>query len=243
MGILIDKILFWRKKKNTIPVDFSAELVQIISAVKPFTMTSAERLFAFHESVKYISTNKLSGAIVECGVWKGGSMMAALSTLKNLNDISREAYLYDTFEGMSEPDANDKAVNGESADTLLKKGDKSQSDSVWCVAGLDEVKKNVSQINYPADKIHYVVGKVEDTLLHTVPDQIAILRLDTDWYQSTKMEMEVLFPKLVKGGVLIIDDYGHWQGSRKAVDEYIAANNIKILLNRIDYTGRIGIKQ
>ncbi len=243
MGILIDKILFWRKRKNTTPVDFSAELVQIISTVKPFTMTSAERLFAFHESVKYISKNNIPGAIVECGVWKGGSMMAALRTLKNLKDVTREVYLYDTFEGMSAPDANDKAVNGETADALLEKGDKSQSNSVWCVAGLDEVKKNVSTINYPPDKIHYVVGMVEETLLHTIPDQIAILRLDTDWYQSTKMEMEVLFPKLIKGGVLIIDDYGHWQGSRKAVDEYIAENNITILLNRIDYTGRIAIKQ
>lgn len=243
MGMLLDKILFWKKKKNTIPVDFSDELIGIITNVRAYTMTSAERLFAFHEAVKYIHKNNVQGSIVECGVWKGGSMMAALSTLKNVGDISREAYLYDTFEGMSEPDANDKAVNGESADALLKKGDKSQSDSVWCVAGLDEVKKNVSKINYPADKIHYVVGKVEDTLIHTIPDQIAILRLDTDWYQSTKMEMEVLFPKLVKGGVLIIDDYGHWQGSRKAVDEYIANNNIQILLNRIDYTGRIAIKQ
>jgi Macrocin-O-methyltransferase (TylF). len=243
MGILINKILFWRKNKIKLPVDFGDELKDIIDVVKPYTMTSPERLFALHESVQYIVKNNIPGAIVECGVWKGGSMMAALSTLKKLNDTSRMAYLYDTFEGMSAPDENDKHFNGAGADALLEKGDKTNSFSIWCVAGLEEVKRNIAKVFYPEEKVQYIVGKVEDTLVHTIPDQIAILRLDTDWYQSTKMELEVLFPKLSKGGILIIDDYGHWQGSRKAVDEYIANNNIQMLLNRIDYTGRIGIKQ
>jgi O-methyltransferase len=84
---------------------------------------------------------------------------------------------------------------------------------------------------------------VEDTIPASVPEQIALLRLDTDWYESTKCELEILFPRLVKGGVIIIDDYGCWQGARKAVDEYFNKNNIAILLNRMDDTGRIGIKQ
>ena len=95
---------------------------------------------------------------------------------------------------------------------------------------------------YPFSLFRFIQGKVEDTLKTNIPEKIALLRLDTDWYESTRMEMETLFPKLVKGGVLVIDDYGHWQGARKAIDEYLASHNIRILLNRIDYTGRIAVK-
>jgi hypothetical protein len=90
--------------------------------------------------------------------------------------------------------------------------------------------------------VRLVKGKVEDTVPKNAPEKIALLRLDTDWYESTRHELVHLFPRLLPGGVLIIDDYGHWQGARKAVDEYIAGNQVKILLNRVDYTGRIGVK-
>jgi hypothetical protein len=100
----------------------------------------------------------------------------------------------------------------------------------------------MAMTNYPQDKLNYVVGKVEDTIPETLPRKIALLRLDTDWYESTLHELNHLYPLLTEGGVLIIDDYGHWQGAKKAVDEYIEKNKLKILLNRIDYTGRIAIK-
>lgn len=97
--------------------------------------------------------------------------------------------------------------------------------------------------NFPEANLIYVKGKVEDTLPVNKPaGKIALLRLDTDWYESTKHELNILFPMLVQNGVLIIDDYGHWQGCRKAVDEYIQENKLPLLLNRIDYTGRIAIK-
>jgi hypothetical protein len=86
-----------------------------------------------------------------------------------------------------------------------------------------------------------IAGKVEETLPEHAPESIALLRLDTDWYESTRHELEHLFPRVVAGGVLLLDDYGHWKGSRKAVDEYFAAQGITMLLNRVDYTGRLGI--
>jgi hypothetical protein len=104
------------------------------------------------------------------------------------------------------------------------------------------VKLNIESTNYPKNLVHFVKGKVEDTIPQTMPEKIAILRLDTDWYESTYHELKHLFPKLVKGGIIIIDDYGHWKGAREAVDQYFTENGIHILLNRIDYTGRIGIK-
>jgi hypothetical protein len=125
---------------------------------------------------------------------------------------------------------------------MLTKSDINDATSVWCFSSIEEVKNNIATLNYPTEKVYFVKGKVEDTIPTTIPQKIAVLRLDTDWYESTKHELEHLFPLLVSGGVLIIDDYGHWEGARKAVDEYIEKNNLNILLNRIDYTGRIAIK-
>ena len=97
------------------------------------------------------------------------------------------------------------------------------------------------ETGYPMAQIQFVSGMVEQTLLKQKPEKVALLRLDTDWYESTKCELEQLFPRLVPGAVLIIDDYGHWDGCRRAVDEYFEQHQVRMLLNRIDYTARIGI--
>ena len=214
-------------------------------SVKEMTMTSAERILALCEAIDYISDSRIPGDIVECGVWKGGSMIAAATTLLRHGDDQRKLWLYDTFEGMSPPSELDVDYLGNNAEELMDNSSVEVSDSVWCCAHLQEVKQNLGSTPYPQNHIHFVVGPVEETLVdqNNLPEKIGLLRLDTDWYESTKVELEVLFPRLVDGGVLIVDDYGHWQGCRKAVDEYLQKNNIRIFLNRIDYTGRIGIKQ
>lgn len=222
--------------------DIPAFLIEIYKKVKPYTMTSPERVFALCEAVKYIHEQNIEGDIVECGVWKGGSMMAVAETLLRSGDSSRNLHLFDTFEGMAPPSEKDVDIAGVSAESLLKQSDKNKDESVWCRASLEMVKRALGSVGYPGEKIHFVKGMVEQTIPLSAPDKIALLRLDTDWYESTKHEMEHLFPRLSKGGVLIIDDYGHWQGARKAVDEYLETNKIKILLNRIDYTGRIAVK-
>jgi O-methyltransferase len=237
--------IFSSEKKKTevpLPADFEVLHTQVYNDVKPYTMTSPERVFGLIEAVKYISKNKIEGDIAECGVWRGGSMLAIAKTLCYMNDIRRKLFLYDTFSGMSTPTEVDKTADDKKAAELLKKGDKKTSE-VWAYSGLAEVKTTMGIADYRNDLVHYVEGKVEDTIPGTLPGKIALLRLDTDWYESTKHEMTHLFPLLVTGGVLIVDDYGFWKGARKAVDEYIAENNIRILLNRMDDTGRIAIKQ
>jgi len=221
--------------------DIPTSLIEVYKKVKPYTMTSPERVFALCEAVKYIHEKNIEGDVVECGVWKGGSMMAVAEILLSSGDSSRNLYLFDTFEGMTPPTEKDVDISGVPAETLLEQSDKIKEESVWCCASLEMVQSAVNSIGYPSEKIHFVKGMVEQTIPFSAPDKIALLRLDTDWYESTKHEMEHLFPRLVKGGVLIIDDYGHWQGARKGVDEYLEKNNIKILLNRIDYTGRIAV--
>jgi O-methyltransferase len=152
-------------------------------------------------------------------------------------------YLYDTFEGMSEPTEHDKTYYGKDAESLLKENANKQANLVWAYSTLEDVKSAVKTTGYPEGKIKFIKGKVEETIPETIPSKIAILRLDTDWYESTKHELIHLFPLLTKGGVLILDDYGHWQGARKAVDEYFKNHITPILLNRIDETGRIAVKQ
>ena len=228
---------------NRIPQDFEEIHNKIYKKVCNHTMTSPERIYSLIEAVKYIETNQIQGDIVECGVWKGGSMMAVAETLQSLKSNNRSLYLYDTYEGMSEPTDADKTFSGEDAKQLLEKDADKEKNMVWAYSALDTVKAGMQSTGYPSEQIHYIKGMVEDTIPKNIPEKIAILRLDTDWYESTKHELIHLFPLLSKNGVLILDDYGHWAGAKKAVDEYIAEKNICILLNRIDATGRIAIKQ
>jgi O-methyltransferase len=223
------------------PPDFSDVTIRLCNAVKPYTMTTPERISALIESVRYIVANKIDGAMVECGVWKGGSTMAMMLTLMSLGETDREVYLYDTFSGMSTPTEHDVSFQGEKAQQQL---DGLPDDALgWCRSSLEEVKRNILGTGFDQNKVHFIEGKVEDTIPAHLPRRIALLRLDTDWYESTKHELTHLFPLLEPNGVLIIDDYGHWQGAREAVDEYIEEHKICILLNRIDYTGRIAVKR
>ena len=220
--------------------DLSAADQHIIQRVSPFTMTSLERRASLLGAVDHIVKHRIAGDIVECGVWRGGSMMAVALALMARGDTSRHLYLYDTFEGMSEPTEHDKALSGELAQTQLARTDREHP--LWAVAGLEDVKANLASTGYPAERIHYVLGKVEDTIPATLPKQIALLRLDTDWYESTRHELQHLYPLLAKHGPLIIDDYGHWQGARQAVDEYFANAAEPVFLHRVDYTARLHIK-
>ena len=169
-------------------------------------------------------------------------MMLVAKTLLKLRQNDRNLYLFDTFEGMSAPNEFDIHHTGRPASELLEKADIKNRKSFWCYAPLDEVKRDVFSIGYDQSKIQLIKGMVEDTIPANAPNTISILRLDTDFYESSLHELIHLYPRLSRGGVLIIDDYGYWQGQRKAVDEYFSKNNIQIFLNRIDSCGRIGIK-
>jgi hypothetical protein len=157
-----------------------------------------------------------------------------------LGDTGRSLYLYDTFEGMPPPTDLDKDYLGNTAASQMAVQDKNSI--IWARAQLEQVQANMAVTQYPSERTVYVKGKVEDTIPTQIPHRIALLRLDTDWYESTRHEMEHLFPRLVVGGVLILDDYGHWEGARRAVDEYLAEHRIKLMLGRIDMGGRIAVK-
>jgi hypothetical protein len=206
---------------------------------RDYTMTSPERMYALWSAARYVSGAGLAGDVVECGVWKGGSTMLAALALLAVGDRARTLWLYDTFTGMAEPTEHDVDHTGRDARERFEREEQAGG---WLVAPLDEVRAALASTGYPAERLRFVAGKVEETIPREAPERIALLRLDTDWYESTRHELEQLWPRLVPGGVLLIDDYGHWQGARRAVDEFFARQRTPVLLQRIDYTGRIALK-
>ena len=214
---------------------------RIISSVLPYSMTGEDRILATVAAVEYIVEHDIPGAIVECGVWRGGQMMAAALALNHLQ-ARRPLFLFDTFEGMTAPKEVDRDMEGQVAQGTFTAMSGNAVGKRWCEARLDEVQRNVASTGYPMELVHFVVGPVEQTLPEAAPEKIAYLRLDTDWYASTIHELNHLFPKVSRLGVVAVDDYGHWEGARKATDEYLSQHAVPALLHRIDYSGRQFIK-
>lgn len=249
-GTLARKLLLRQgyRLERRYPIDIRQDVIDTIERVTPHSgfgdlaQMSPERFAALCSAVEYVVENEIPGSIVECGVFRGASMMAVAHTLVHLDRSDRDLYLFDTFEGMPEPTDRDVTITGVRARERWR-NKRTANGSVWCYASLDDVRTNMRTTGYDDSKIHYVKGMVEDTLPLHAPDEIALLRLDTDWYESTRHELTHLFPRLAAGGILIVDDYGHWTGARKAVDEYLAEHHVQIFLARIDYTARIAVKQ
>lgn len=225
--------------KQKFPADFDKQDIEIIEAVQAYTMTGIDKLHALISATRYVERYNIPGAIVECGVWRGGSMHAVARVLDKAGVYDRELYLYDTYEGMTPPTADDIQHDGQSAaDRLANSG---KTSLVWAVASLEDVKAGFDKVPYPAERLHFIKGPVEETIPGQLPEQIAILRLDTDWYESTAHELKHMYNRLVSGGVLMIDDYGYWQGSRKATDEFVDRIGKRLLLLRMG-SGRVAVK-
>ena len=241
-NILYLRILFYLhgKESKDFPVEIKEEEKEIIKLSDKYTMTDNITMWALIQSIKNVIQNKIDGDFVECGVWRGGNLILCQKYF-NLQHIKKKIYGFDTFEGMVEPkeiDIDYRNIPASEQYSLFKSGEK--SNLVRC--SLDEINKNIIE-TVPKNNIKLIKGRVENTLLEekNLPEKISILRLDTDWYESTKIELEVLYPKLVSGGFLIIDDYGHFKGCRKAVDEYFKDN--MPYLHYVNYTCRLIIKR
>ena len=225
-------IVIYKKPKDITEKDY-----EIIDYVKPYTMTSEFTILSLIDAVKYVVANQIEGDFVECGVWKGGSIMTIIKTLQQLQINDRHIHLYDTFEGMSIPTKEDVNLHDETASSDYENHKK------VTYADLTQVQKTILETGYDREKIHFIKGKVEDTIPKNMPNNISLLRLDTDWYESTKHELENLFTLVSKEGVIIIDDYMAWSGAKKAVDEYFKENKVAMFFHRIYPQGqRIGIK-
>lgn len=196
------------------------------------TLLSVERLWGLYEAVRGVVQGRVPGDIVECGTFKGGSAGFMLDTLVSLFATDQDVYLFDTFDGFPEG-LDELMIDGQ----RFRRGD-------WITKSFRaEFDGNVARTKYPSDKIKICAGRVQDTIVKAAPSAIALLHLDTDYYEATIHQLNVLYPRLVRGGFIQIDDYGHFLGCRRATDEYIAKLGTEApALYRIDYTGRAGRK-
>ena len=224
------------------------EDLAIIESVMDRTMTSPIRLLNAILSARYVAANRIPGAIVECGVWRGGTCMAMAQALNKIGVTDYDFYLFDTYQGMTPPgDVDRRLQDGRPAsylkwslDDAVRQGNRFVND-VTAYSSIEDVREGMLSTGYPSSRIHLVPGDVSDTLNSHMPRSLALLRLDTDWYESTLHELEIGWPRLSTKGVLIVDDYDFWAGSRAAVDQYFANRRMHPLLVRMD-EGRLVIK-
>ena len=223
------------------PIEVSQNNKNLIELCGKYSWTGPVRMWSLIQALKYIQKHNIEGDLIECGVWRGGNL-GLMSLLSEQLDISKKVFGYDTFDGMTDPEEVDVDWQGLSSKEAMQNSPKDEKiTNIHCFASLNQVKNNLIQMGVK-DNVTLIQGKVEETLLvdENIPQKISLLRLDTDWYQSTKTELEILYPRLQPGGILIIDDYGHHKGAQKAVDEYFKGQNV--WLHYIDYTCRLMIK-
>lgn len=240
-----EKVGFSPKYSSFNEIDYEVienDFFKIYEVCKTETMTSIEKLYSLYCSVNYVLDNNIQGDFVECGVWRGGSAMLMALILQSRNKNNRKIFLYDTFNGMTAPTEHDIHVYSGKTASHISQQDYNSEHSKWCNASINIVKENMDKTGYQSDKIIYVEGRVEDTIPENLPQEISLLRLDTDFYESTLHELNYLFPLLSKNGVLLSDDYGFWEGQKKATDRYFKEHDIHLLMHRIDYAGRVAIK-
>jgi O-methyltransferase len=226
--------------------DFTPREKCVLLEANLVTIATHEAIIELSRAVDYVLAHNIGGALVECGVFQGGNAVVMVRTLLNAGVTDRDIYLYDTFEGFPKPEAIDfEYEHGPALETWQKHkkpDDQSEDGSDWLRYPLEKVQERVLSLGYPAERIHFVKGLVENTIPQQAPEKIALLRLDTDFYRSTKHELIHLYPRLQRGGILIIDDYGALHGARVATDEYLKENNIPFFPARVDEHVRIGVK-
>ena len=234
----------FKKVSRSYPAELTSAECEIIEYIleNNLTMASFERLLATLMTCKYVITNDIEGDFVECGVWRGGNSIVAAEMIK-LYGSDKMVWLYDTFAGMTQPTEVDIDLQGIKAYEEYDSSKMNGYNKMY-YASLDDVKEQFRIRNLLELNVRFIQGDVAVTLNseHLLPKKISVLRLDTDWYESTKVELEILYPKLSVGGCLIVDDYGHWEGSRRAVDEYFNSFKPKPYFQYIDYTGRLILK-
>lgn len=241
-NLTVDTKANWLRKKENFIAEITDNESIMIKSIQPYTMNSISSSWAIIQSIKHINEKKIEGDIVECGVFRGGNIILT-KMLCNEFRLNKKIFAYDTFDGMPEPTIHDRDLKNIHAKPTYDKY--KLNNTSWCKADLNEVKSNILKFNFDIEEdFYFIKGKVEETLKieKNIPEKIALLILDTDFYDSTKIELEVLYPRLQKGGILIIDDYGHWKGSKKAVDEYFNTNSSFVWMHRINYASRLLIK-
>lgn len=245
-----------REQNPFINYDYGAEAFEALKINQPYSMMPAVNLITLYEQAVYCEKFKIEGDFVECGVWKGGAVgMMAMANLKHAS-MRRTLHLFDAFDDICEPDPE---VDGEKAmrdlKTLGKRDRDSLTGKIEPVTGFYDSHGGhgtieicadllTKVIGYPADNICFHKGWFQDTVEIKSNDikQIAILRLDGDWYDSIMIPLLFLYDKVAPGGIVVIDDYGYYEGCTKAVDDFLKSKNITTFLSYSNYGCRYFVK-
>ncbi len=223
--------------------DLEPEFLEDLAAVRRFTMTSVERLHALWDAVRYVAAAGVPGDLVECGVWRGGSVMLMALALGRARIADRGLWLYDTFTGLPRPDpVLDVDVLGNRAIDGWEPRHIEDGRTYWAFAEEADVRRNMAATGYPATRLRFVRGMVEETIPADSPTGIAILRIDTDWHASYRHILEHLYDRVVRGGIVIFDDYGQFLGARRAVDDFRRERAIVSPMLRVDFSCRLMVK-
>lgn len=253
-GLLVDPQS--SRERRDVPPDIaqnSPEFVPIFRAAQSLLMShNVAKCYALYSAVRHVVDQRIPGAVVECGVFRGGSAVLAARTLLAAGETERPLYLYDAFDASwPDPDPVDGSVDGLTAEDKATIAKASRAEAARADAsalphrvglGMEAVRREVLATGYPEARVTLVPGYVEDTIPGVAPERIALLRLDTDFYRSTRHELEHLYPRLAPGGVLLVDDYPSEHGAKAAVDEYFASLARRPLLQRIGASGRMAVK-
>ena len=231
-------ISFYNEIDLKIGYEFEKEANEAIKIVRKQTMLPYINLVTLYEQVLYCEKGNIEGDLVECGVWKGGAVgLMALANIKN-GTIKRKLHLFDAFEEICAPNKDidgDRAINDvkklAGAKALINgelKPLKGIYDSFGGPSDINECKSLIEDtIGYPSNYVNYHKGWFQNTIPFKSKEikKIAILRLDGDWYESTKVCLDNLYDKVVQNGFIIFDDYGWYDGCKKAVDEFFKSRN------------------
>jgi len=229
-----------RKQKRRRLLDFASRLAELrdrvaprefgrlMARIRPFSMMSYARLKGIYKGVCDVINRDIKGDFVECGTARGGCAGLMRLTAKVRGD-DRPMWVYDTFEGLPLPSVDDP-------DHELAKSRVGQ-----CRGEFEDVRSLFENLGV-IENTRLIKGLFQDTLPETRPESISLLHLDGDWYESTKVCLDHLYDKVTPGGVIQIDDYGHWAGARKALHEFFEARGISVKLTYLDYTGRQFVK-
>ena len=237
--------------------DYGKEGTEVIRLVKENTMMAPVNLLTLFEQAVYCEKKGIEGAYVECGVWKGGAVGIMAKANLLYGTARRDLHLFDAFDDICAPDAEvdgERAVTDMAKSSVLKnkedmKGQveavKGAYDSLGGHGTIDACKSLLEKkLQYPSENTHYHKGWFQDTVPadYLQIDKIAILRLDGDWYASIKICLDYLYDKVVPGGLIVIDDYGYYNGCTKAVDEFLESRNIKTFLSYATVGSRYFVK-
>ena len=220
-----------------------AKIEQAITLIKGYTMLSRSTLVSLADQIAYCNKVDLEGAFVECGVWKGGAVALMAYISKQTGRPDRALHLFDAFQDICPPDPKvdgEKALNETKKFGSYQEGDLQPLSGVYDRFGghgtIDACKEVIGKTGYPSANVHFHQGWFQDTVKEaskSIP-KISLLRLDGDWYESTMVCLQAFYDQVVPGGFIIFDDYGAYEGCRKAVHDFFDNRNVRPFLVRAD---------